>query len=157
MKNNSRGISHHLLLPVLAVIAVAGIGAFVMIRSSSAATYTTYSTNCAIQKVIAYKSTSPYNRGVCIKAVQQRLITLRYLAAGSADSIYGPKTYAAVKRFQANNNLAQTGLGPKTWAKLFSNSAIGVTIVPSTNSNAKAVCEANASKGYKWENGTCHL
>lgn len=43
MKNNlhknQKGFSHHFLMPVLAVLLVAGIGGYVMLRSSSAATY----------------------------------------------------------------------------------------------------------------------
>lgn len=35
---NQKGFSHHLLLPVIAILLVAGIGGYVMLRSSSAAT-----------------------------------------------------------------------------------------------------------------------
>jgi len=39
-KLNMRGVSHHILLPILAILFVAGIGGYVMQRSSSAATKT---------------------------------------------------------------------------------------------------------------------
>lgn len=39
-KLNMKGVSHHILLPILAVLVVAGIGGYVMQRSSSAATKT---------------------------------------------------------------------------------------------------------------------
>lgn len=39
-KRNSRGISHHLLLPIMAVLLVAGIGGYIMQRGSSAAAKT---------------------------------------------------------------------------------------------------------------------
>ena len=36
------------------------------------------------------------------------------------DTIFGPKTEAAVKAFQKKNGLAVDGIvGPKTWAKMF--------------------------------------
>ncbi len=39
-KLSSRGVSHHFLLPVLAILMVAGIGGYIMQRNSSAAVYT---------------------------------------------------------------------------------------------------------------------
>ena len=51
--------------------------------------------------------------------MQERLIALGYLA-GRADGYFGPKTEAAVKRFQENNGLKADGYaGPLTLEKLF--------------------------------------
>jgi Putative peptidoglycan binding domain/N-acetylmuramoyl-L-alanine amidase len=54
------------------------------------------------------------NRGNDVKLVQRRLGGL------VVDGIFGPRTEAAVKRFQKVNKLAIDGIvGPRTWAKLF--------------------------------------
>lgn len=37
-KTNQKGFSHHFILPALAILLVAGIGGYVMLRSSSAST-----------------------------------------------------------------------------------------------------------------------
>ena len=126
-KVNTRGMSHHLLLPVLAVFLVAAIGGLVMTRNSSAATF---DTNCSKTKVIPYKASKPYTKGECVRNVQKKLIDLGYLpkknAAGktNADGIYGPATRAAIRAFQVRNRLETTGLGPKTYGKLMSKDAL---------------------------------
>lgn len=120
-KLNTKGMSHHLLLPVIAVLLVIGIGGFIMARISSAATY---NTNCS-NTVIKYTATKPYNKGTCVKTVQTQLIKLGYLAATSAsgktnaDGVFGPGTNTAIKNFQKDYGLAQNGLGPKTWGELW--------------------------------------
>ena len=58
-----------------------------------------------------------------VKIMQNRLIVLGYLS-GTADGEYGATTEAAVKAFQDRNGLYADGkAGPKTLAKLYSNSA----------------------------------
>lgn len=53
-----------------------------------------------------------------VRQIQQRLIQWGYLT-GSVDGIYGPKTEAAVKRFQRNNGLTPDGIaGSATLAKI---------------------------------------
>lgn len=65
-----------------------------------------------------------------VTALQQRLIVLKYFN-GSADGIYGPLTFLAVKEFQAKNKLDADGLaGSLTLAKL--NSALAIANTPST-------------------------
>ncbi len=56
--------------------------------------------------------------GIQVKAMQQRLIALKYLT-GSADGIFGPKSFLALQAFQSNNKLAADGIaGKQTLAKL---------------------------------------
>ena len=49
------------------------------------------------------------DNGDAVRNVQKRLITLGYLASGSADGSYGNQTKNAVMEFQKNNGLSQTG------------------------------------------------
>lgn len=63
--------------------------------------------------------TSPLTRGADVTWVQNRLIALKYLPKGSADSVYGPHTAGAVKAFQKSKGLRQDGVtGPNTWHAL---------------------------------------
>ncbi|MGC4948322.1 peptidoglycan-binding protein [Streptomyces sp. DT224] len=57
------------------------------------------------------------SKGTDVRSAQQLLIARGY--GISADSSFGPKTRAAVIRFQKAHSLAADGvIGPKTWAKL---------------------------------------
>jgi peptidoglycan hydrolase-like protein with peptidoglycan-binding domain len=59
------------------------------------------------------------SRGEAVKTVQMCLSEMGYSNAGSFDGIYGTKTLAQVKSYQADKNLAQDGVvGPLTWAAL---------------------------------------
>ncbi len=58
------------------------------------------------------------SRGNCVKSLQTKLNAAGH-NAGAVDGIFGSKTKAAVKSFQAANGLVVDGIvGPKTWAKL---------------------------------------
>lgn len=48
--------------------------------------------------------------GAAVLALQNKLITLGYLAAGNADGTYGNKTTDAVKAFQKAKGMSQTGV-----------------------------------------------
>lgn len=49
----------------------------------------------------------------------QMFLNLNGYSCGNADGIFGPKTEAAVKKWQKNHNLITDGIiGPKTWASL---------------------------------------
>jgi murein L,D-transpeptidase YcbB/YkuD len=64
------------------------------------------------------KLTDPYMYGEDIRWAQEQLLEWGYKPLAT-DGIYGPKTLAAVKAFQANKGLKVDGIvGPKTWAKL---------------------------------------
>lgn len=64
------------------------------------------------------QSTTPGERGVTVKVIQDRL---NALGSGLAeDGRFGPATEAAVKKFQRAHQLKVDGhVGPKTWAALF--------------------------------------
>jgi N-acetylmuramoyl-L-alanine amidase len=65
------------------------------------------------------KYTKPCMRGTDIRAVQQRLNDLNF-PCGLTDGSYGPKTLAAVVKYQKAKGLKVDGkVGPATWAKLF--------------------------------------
>ncbi len=65
------------------------------------------------------------DRGAEVKALQQKLIELKYLTGG-ADGVFGPKTFLALQAFQSNNKLNADGLaGSLTLSKLY-----GVGAVP---------------------------
>jgi peptidoglycan hydrolase-like protein with peptidoglycan-binding domain len=58
------------------------------------------------------------SRGSCVKSLQEKLNGLG-INVGKADGIFGNKTLAGVKTFQARNGLKADGIvGPRTWAKL---------------------------------------
>ncbi len=60
------------------------------------------------------------HRGEVVRVVQAQLIKAGYLQ-GEPNGYYGPYTADAVRRFQANNYLAPSGIaGPTTRAKLYS-------------------------------------
>lgn len=63
-------------------------------------------------------------KGDEVRAMQLRLVELRYLNEGDVDGNYGRGTVNAVKRFQQSNGLAPDGAaGRDTLKKLFSNEA----------------------------------
>ena len=69
-----------------------------------------------------YRTLSMGAKGKEVRTLQERLIELGYLPAGSADGAYGRQTYNAVKRFQQYNGLKQDGVaGRATQTNLFEN------------------------------------
>ena len=68
------------------------------------------------------------DKGTAVKKLQNRLIALGYMPAGSADSQYGYQTYNAVKAFQKANGLEVDGVaGPITLTYLYENpNVVGV-------------------------------
>jgi peptidoglycan hydrolase-like protein with peptidoglycan-binding domain len=61
----------------------------------------------------------PYDRGLDVLAVQQRLRSLN-LATGTPDGIYGPQTATAMRAFQTANSLPATSVcDQSTWRQLF--------------------------------------
>ncbi|HVY61264.1 MAG TPA: peptidoglycan-binding domain-containing protein, partial [Planctomycetota bacterium] len=55
------------------------------------------------------------SRGASVKALQQALVALGAAAPGSADGGYGPKTIAAVQKFQREHGLSADGkVGART-------------------------------------------
>ena len=67
--------------------------------------------------------------GSAVKQLQQSLILLSYLGSG-ADGIYGAKTEAAVRRYQARNGLAVDGkAGTQTKTKVGAETSLVNTVV----------------------------
>ncbi|MEG1423815.1 MAG: peptidoglycan-binding protein [Peptostreptococcaceae bacterium] len=85
--------------------------------------------------------TNPQMYGEDVKDVQRRLNELKY-NAGMVDGYFGPSGDKAVRAFQGKNGLSVDGsVGPTTWNKLFSSSAI-----PNTD-------DGDTGSGILWENG----
>ncbi|HKS27492.1 MAG TPA: peptidoglycan-binding protein [Pyrinomonadaceae bacterium] len=60
-------------------------------------------------------------RGDAVRALQEALAAAGFLAAGSADGIFGSGTQAAVKKFQQGKGLTADGIvGTATWEALLS-------------------------------------
>lgn len=73
--------------------------------------------------VVAYKSLQVGSNGEDVRLLQQRLIELSYLS-GSADGAYGNMTASAVKSFQREAGLSQTGIADQeTQTALFADDA----------------------------------
>ena len=81
-----------------------------------------------------YNELKKGDKGDEVKALQQRLIDLKYLN-DTADGSYGKKTQSAVERFQSKNSLTETGIAdPATQALLFSDDAAENTLSISCSS-----------------------
>jgi GH24 family phage-related lysozyme (muramidase)/peptidoglycan hydrolase-like protein with peptidoglycan-binding domain len=81
-------------------------------------------TKHAIESVLAGVGQNKNADANVINTAQQKLTAGKFLSAADAKleaGVYGPKTEAAVKAFQAKNNIQQTGvIGPQTFAALSS-------------------------------------
>jgi peptidoglycan hydrolase-like protein with peptidoglycan-binding domain len=61
--------------------------------------------------------------------VQKRLIDLKYLT-GTADGIYGPRTFLAVKEFQSKNKLDTDGIAGKLTITMLNSSSAAANNIP---------------------------
>lgn len=86
------------------------------------------------------------------KGVQDRLVELGYMSRSQVNTgygTYGPQTEAAVKRFQAKNNVGQTGvIGEQTFRTLFSNSAKRANGTPNNGGTNNTGGTNNNGNGY---------
>jgi GH24 family phage-related lysozyme (muramidase)/peptidoglycan hydrolase-like protein with peptidoglycan-binding domain len=86
-------------------------------------------TKHALEAVIAGVGQNKNADSNVINTAQQKLVSGKFLSAADAKAeagVYGPKTEAAVKAFQAKNNIQQTGVvGPQTFAALNASSGAG--------------------------------
>lgn len=106
-------MSHHLLLPILAVLLVAGIGGYVMQRGSSAASKT------CVQRT--FKSGS---NGTCVKYIQT-LANFKFSAKIpkhaklTVDGKFGSGTESGIKALQKFHKVKANGIvGKNTWGAL---------------------------------------
>ncbi len=150
-KPNARGFSHHLLLPLLAVLIVGSIGSYVMLRSSSAASATHY---CSEKTFGRYKNNPVYakydNMKICVQRIQKKV------GVSNQDGYYGDYTQKKVKAWQTKYNKTQTNpkkrlvvdgvVGGATWGAMKINQKY-----PNATSRS---CKAKGSK-YEWKSGKC--
>ena len=79
-------------------------------------------------------------RGEAVKALQERLTQLNYLSAGQADGIFGDKTEAALRAFQAANALEESGTADEqTLSALYSAQAAVAPITLARGDKGEAV------------------
>lgn len=140
-KYNAKGISHHLLLPVIAILIVGGIGSYVMLRSSSAAT------KSCVQRTF---STSTNSSSVCVSYIIDLM-----KASGKASKAkslsgtkFGASTKAAVQQFQSQWTSKPDGIvsaNATTWSKLCSQGKSGAK-----TAWTKAGCNGSTSAKKGW-------
>lgn len=114
------------------------------------------------------------SRGSRVRALQQRLIALGYLPSGSADGVYGQRTWHAVVAFQGWQRLHRDGVvGPRTrtalatagrprpWTRLERGLALDlrrqVMLVVARGHTQRAVHIASAAPGYLTPRGHFHI
>lgn len=114
---NIKGFSHHLLLPVLAILVVGLIGVYAMTQSSAA-------TKLCKNRVFKQGSSS-----ACVRVIQR-------VTGAKVDAVFGAETAKKVKTFQGKHGLTKDGaVGAKTWT------AICSTAKTKYPSSYKVACE----------------
>lgn len=111
---------------------IAGTKTLIALYSTDAAqptaspTLVPATTPSAADTIISAKTLHKGDISSEVKAMQERLIELGYLASGSADGNFGVKTYQALKEFQLANALTVDGIaGKNTLSALGSVNATG--------------------------------
>lgn len=125
-KLNVKGFAHHLIIPIVVVVAIASVGAYVLVKSrASTPIYISgaFGYNC---RTYSPPTLSNGSKGECVKVVQKGVnnwINLHNWFARkivyptiTVDGIYGTKTQTAVKQYQQNHKLvADSIVGHNTW------------------------------------------
>ncbi len=119
---DQKGFSHHLLIPVIALLVVGSIGAYMAMKSSA------YSYMSGVTPYACTQDPTPTLRrgstGRCVKALQYTLnqwISYKRIPIAKLviDGRFGSKTYNAVVRFQRSQGLNPNGVvGSSTWEKI---------------------------------------
>jgi len=110
---NQKGMAHF-VVPGLVVLAIAGIGTYVLV-SSQAASLPKNPYSCPSQPEIGEGNT-----GKCVKRVQWFVNKFRKNTYNESpiavDGDFGPITKSAVEQFQSANKISVDGIvGPQTW------------------------------------------
>ena len=121
---NQQGIAH-LILPGLVMLAVAGIGTYLLV-SGHAQTLPNNPYSCPSEPQIGVG-----NAGTCVKTVQWYLNNFRRTTYNEApitvDGDFGPNTKSAVEQFQKWQNISVDGIvGPQTWREFNSCATSGI-------------------------------
>ena len=152
-KMKNKGFSHHFILPVLAVIAVAAIGMTTLHMSSAATSGTTYTvTRCKSIGTIRTGS-----KGSCVRVLQKSLNKWGKTNHLTVDGMFGGATRNAVKSFQKAKSLKADGVvGSATWGAL---KPYSVSYTLSSGSGSSATTDkkknCNAKYGYVWVSSAC--
>lgn len=97
----SNGFSHHILFPIFALLAVGALGVMTLRTSNAASSYV----GSCVKKTF---SVSTNSKDKCVKYIQA-------IVGTTADSIYGPKTKAAVKKMTGKETVAASSAA---WATI---------------------------------------
>lgn len=146
---NVRGASHHFLFPVLAVLLVAGIGGFVMQRSSSAATKVFITSN---GKSCVQRSFMLNSRSACV-GFAQSIMKIK------SDSVFGPNTRNKLKQVTGS-----TALNSTSWKKLCNNAKSSNRTLwtkagcggQGTNTYLSKSSTTATNSGYRWGYFNCY-
>jgi peptidoglycan hydrolase-like protein with peptidoglycan-binding domain len=103
-----------------------------------------YGDDTPVQQVKSGDRLQLGDRGEAVRVLQEQLIQAGYLK-GEPNGVFGPFTAEAVKRFQANNYLAASGIaGPTTRGKLYE--AIATT--PKSDFNVLEIQRRLLARGF---------
>jgi peptidoglycan hydrolase-like protein with peptidoglycan-binding domain len=147
MRLNQKGLSHHLILPVIVVLAVGSIGAYILNRSGATG-------GCSSNTY------SQGSSGACV-AELQRLTNKCVAAKGagaaiSADGAFGPITKSAVIRCQQASGIGADGIvGPQTWRVLDSYASAAPASAPAAAPALSAEQTCAKSTFGQGANGSC--
>ncbi|MCA9326547.1 peptidoglycan-binding protein [Candidatus Saccharibacteria bacterium] len=147
MRLNQKGLSHHLILPVIVVLAVGSIGAYILNRSGATG-------GCSSNTY------SQGSSGACV-AELQRLTNKCVAAKGagaaiSADGAFGPITKSAVIRCQQASGIGADGIvGPQTWRVLDSYASAAPASAPAAAPALSAEQTCAKSTFGQGTNGSC--
>jgi hypothetical protein len=136
-KRDSRGFSHHFILPIIAIFAVGAIGVVTLNMSGASSP----KKSCTAITFGRYKNSHISKYKSCVKAIQKKV-------GASADGIFGNNTSAKVKAWQKNHGLRADGVvGPKTWAKMGIHPTYKVTVASKPKENTTQFCRQSGEGG----------
>lgn len=153
---NSRGFSHHFILPILAILAVVTIG-FITLHISNAASKSYTVTRCKAIGIIRTGS-----KGNCVRVLQQSLNNWAGTEKIEVSGTFDKSTRGAVRSFQRAKHLTIDGIvGPITWGALKPYSVSYTPSTPITPPTTLSVPKARgstvltvASWNVLWKNNT---